>query len=373
MRVTTFTSLLLSPFLTAAALAASSDCKDQKKVVQYYGRTSPYGSNGHQNESLLPLVNKDTGGYVTNVLMSTWEIEPNGTVSLNKVPPSDKIFDFLWPEMKTLQQSGVKVHMMLLGWYHLLEMNSTSWDIFYPPIHDALEKYGFDGMDIDIEDAGTKHPFSLNGTVKLIDQLRKDFGPDFLITFAPVASQMSGGTAKTSFSYEELEKMRKDDIAWYNVQFYNGFGSLASTDNYEAIIKNGWTPDRIVAGMPTSSIWHGWAPLDKVAGTVKTLVDKYPTFAGIDGWEYTNGQPGGQKKPWEWAKWAAQAVGNSEKCFMANPTSSSTATTSAPTSTDAPGISTATSLPSPTSSLSSATLQFRPSWVGIIAVVLALQ
>jgi hypothetical protein len=35
--------------------------------------------------------------------------------------------------------------------------------------------------------------------------------------------------------------------------------------------------------------------------TIRSLVAKYPTFGGVDGWEYFNSMPGGTAAPWQWA------------------------------------------------------------------------
>ena len=42
--------------------------------------------------------------------------------------------------------------------------------------------------------------------------------------------------------------------------------------------------------------------------TVGGLVQKYPDFGGIDGWEYFNSLPGDTAAPWEWAQQIAPTV-----------------------------------------------------------------
>jgi hypothetical protein len=289
----------------------------QPRVVQYWTETIfPKGSTNRA--SLLPLINSTTGygGFATDILMATFFIQTNGTLTFGDVPPTDPIFDWVWDEMKTVQDAGVHVSMMLFGNWSLLDGDSSdSFEKFYLPIHDELALHGFDGIDLDIEDlygyGGNPSPaISLAGTARLIRRLRADFGPDFIITLAPVASALSGGGTLSNFGMHDLEAEVGADINWYNAQFYSGFGSLDDTTDYEAVIAAGWTPDRVVAVMLTSSIpGSGFVELDAVAATLKKLVKMYPKFGGVDGWDYVHALPGGEEAPWKWAKWAGTAMG----------------------------------------------------------------
>ncbi|KMU83223.1 hypothetical protein CIHG_01005 [Coccidioides immitis H538.4] len=66
---------------------------------------------------------------------------------------------------------------------------------------------------------------SLDGIIRLIDRLKSDFGDEFIITLAPVATAMVHGLRHLSgFDYRALETARGSKISWYNVQFYNGWG-----------------------------------------------------------------------------------------------------------------------------------------------------
>ena len=109
-----------------------------------------------------------------------------------------------------------------------------------------------DGLDLDIEE-----PVPLETAVRLLERLREDMGPAFLLTMAPVATallppefrmpQMSG------FSYFELAEHDAGAlVAWYNAQFYNGWGNAANPLWYDAVISAGWDPAQIVFGLITS-------------------------------------------------------------------------------------------------------------------------
>lgn len=80
---------------------------------------------------------------------------------------------------------------------------------------DVVRAHALDGLDLDVEE-----PMSLRGVVRLIDRLRADFGPAFLITLAPVAPALLDVRRNLSgFDYEALEVMRGREIAFYNCQF----------------------------------------------------------------------------------------------------------------------------------------------------------
>ena len=104
--------------------------------------------------------------------------------------------------------------------------------------------------------------------------LRHDFGPDFIITLAPVASALRNGGANLSgFNYGELEKVQGDNIAFYNAQFYNGFGDMGSARSYETTVKQGsWDPLKVLAGQITSPVNGGqFVEFETLNQTIRAL------------------------------------------------------------------------------------------------------
>ena len=68
------------------------------------------------------------------------------------------------------------------------------------------------------------------------------------------------------------------------------------------ILSAGWDPAKVVLGVVTSSKnGSGFVDLETFAGVLRTLQARYPRFGGVMGWEYFNGEPGGEDRPWEWA------------------------------------------------------------------------
>lgn len=205
------------------------------------------------------------------------------------------------------------------GSYERLDGDDVArFESHYVPLRDMIRTHQLDGLDLDIEE-----PTSLPGTIRLIDRLRADFGPAFLITLAPVASGLLPGQPHLSgpaFEYRMLEQMRGHEIAWYNgkllheprdvafyaethaAQHYCGWGDSGTTAWYDAIVSVGWKPEKVVMGLMTNPAnGPGHVEWPRQQSVLLALRQKYPRFGGVMGWEYFNALPGGDARPWEWA------------------------------------------------------------------------
>lgn len=193
---------------------------------------------------------------------------------------------------------------------------SIQFEAYYTPLHAIISVYKLSGLDLDVEEE-----IPLATVTRLIARLRADFGTDFLITLAPVATALipdpkvpphlrpprpmlaSGPSPNplhptlphlSGFSYPELEcSVYGREIAWYNTQFYCGWGDAGSTQWYDAIIAAGWKPEKIVMGVVTNPAnGAGYIPLSKLRGVCSVLRNKNKNigkgFGGIMGWEYYN-------------------------------------------------------------------------------------
>jgi len=269
------------------------------RIITYY--QTHHDSETGAHISVLPLV-KQPGISLTHLILAAIHIndDPLG-ITLNDHDPSHPRFATLWAELRVLQASGVKVLAMLggaaKGTYARLE---SAFEVYYPPLRDLVRTHALDGIDLDVEEE-----MSLAGIIRLIDQLRSDFGPGFVITLAPVASALLDARRNLSgFDYEALEVMRGKDIAWYNAQFYCGWGDCASPLMYEMILARGWPTEKVVVGLVTSpDNGGGWVPWQMLGSTIPLLAGRHARFGGVMGWEYYNSLPGGKERPWEWARY----------------------------------------------------------------------
>ena len=98
----------------------------------------------------------------------------------------------------------------------------------------------------------------------------------------------------SGFSYPELEcGVFGREIAWYNTQFYCGWGDASTTQWYDTIIAAGWNPEKIVLGVVTNpGNGAGHVPVEKLRDVCALLREKYKNmgsgFGGVMGWEYFN-------------------------------------------------------------------------------------
>lgn len=245
---------------------------------------------------------------VTDVIVAALHLDAGGVVHLNDDPPGSSKFTQMWSDLARMQSAGVRVSMMVggaaAGTFARLD---TDFATYYPLLKNVVTTYHLNGVDLDIEEN-----MSLAGIERLIDRLSADFGSGFVITLAPVATAMTGGGNLSGFNYETLYRDRGSEISWFNVQFYNGWGSLANTGGYDAIVKRGLIPARkLVAGALTNPAngGSGYVDVTTLSGVVKSLSQKYADFGGVTGWEYFNSLPGDTSAPWQWTGLMATAEG----------------------------------------------------------------
>ena len=282
------------------------------RLIQYVQTFHPENNeNGHL--SLLPLLSQKTG--ITHVILAALHINgPNGDITLNDDSPNSTIYDKTWSEVTTLQSNGVKVMVMMggaaTGSYNGRLCNKQTGavqDDFYLPLVSTLKYHKINGLDLDIEEA-VPHSCPNN----LVNRVRKDFGKDFIITMAPVASDLTGsGGSSGGFSYVTFDKSSAGkQVNWYNGQYYSGFVQGSIEDSYEAAINNGFAPERVVVGvLDNPNDGGGFVSLSNLKGIIANLKAQYSTFGGVDGWEYFDaGGADGLSQPWMWTKQIGKAL-----------------------------------------------------------------
>lgn len=300
--------------LPTTDLLAQSNHRPQEtlpRLVQYVQTFHPENSeNGHL--SLLPLVNEGTG--ITHVILAALHINgPNGDITLNDDSPNSTVYDRTWSEVSTLQDRGVEVMVMMggaaTGSYNgrLCEKGTGAiQDEYYLPLVSTLKYHNLDGLDLDIEEAV---PAACPGN--LVQRVRADFGDDFIITMAPVASGFTGAGSVGGFSYKLFEQSSAGkQLDFYNGQFYNGFVRGSIEDSYEAAVNSGFDPSRVVVAVSDNP--HdasGYVRLADVKEIAANLKAQYSDFGGMNSWEYFDaGSAEGLSQPWMWVKQIGQAL-----------------------------------------------------------------
>ncbi|EED14020.1 conserved hypothetical protein [Talaromyces stipitatus ATCC 10500] len=254
--------------------------------------------------NLTDLVTQKSG--ITHVILASLHLDSPTEIHLNDNDIESSYWDPLWPMVSSLQAAGVKVMLMMggaaQGSYARLQ---NDFDTYYPIILQILRHHNLDGFDMDVEEN-----VSESILLRLAQQLDADMGTNFILTAAPVALSMSNSGNLDNVSWPALDKVAISSTRpngklfnWYNTQFYDGWGSAASTGSYDTVIKAGWDPRRIVLGVLTAaSAGSSWQPTSVLASTIASLKAKYPNFGGVFGWEYgLAGQSDGQT-PVQWVQ-----------------------------------------------------------------------
>ncbi|WP_127497707.1 chitinase [Actinoplanes solisilvae] len=215
-------------------------------------------------------------------------------------------------DIATLHSRGKKVVISVGGEKGTVAVNSTAAaTAFADSVHRLIATYGFDGVDIDLENG-------LNPTymAQALRSLRTKVGSSLLITMAPQTIDMQ----TPGSSYFALALSIKDILTVVFTQYYNS-GAMLGCDNNAAYgqgsvnfltalaciqTENGLRPDQVALGLPASSRAAGGgyvAPtvvnnaLDCLARATNCGSFRPPrTYPGIRGamtwsinWDVTNG------------------------------------------------------------------------------------
>ncbi|KAF4586023.1 alkaline phosphatase [Ophiocordyceps camponoti-floridani] len=297
------------------------------RIITYY---QTHRTADNKPISILPLANPPSATHV--ILAALHVNESPSALTLNDDPVDSTRYTTLWAELRVLQASGVKVLAMLggaaQGTFSRLDLGPSlqgggnedgddAFEAYYAPLRRLIRHRSLDGLDLDVEE-----DTSLAGIIRLIDRLRQDFGSDFIITLAPVAAALLDPASNLSgFDYEALEVLRGREIAWYNAQFYCGWGDLSSTRMYDYIIAKGWPPKKVVIGLVTNPAnGKGFVPWPVLEPVLGQIANRHRDFGGVMGWEYFNGLPGDTHRPWEWARLMARLLRPNHRFPNAEPT-----------------------------------------------------
>lgn len=291
---------LAHPSAMRHGLAGRQTTAAMPRLVVYYQTTH---DKAGMPISMLPLITQKNIS-LTHLIVAAFHVNANRGIHFNDYPPSHQRFSHVWQETRILQDAGVVVTAMVggaaAGSFSSNSLDSSDSTVFercYSQLHGLVTTYGLQGLDLDVE-----QPMSQAGISRLIKRLHADFGSDFLITLAPVASALSGGSNLSGFSYRTLAAAPEGDyIGFYNTQFYDGFGSMATPDSYQRAVElGGFSPDKVVAGQLIATN----TDFNSLRKTVQALVGRYGSYGGFMAWEA--GAPSGTSATsgtsWAWAQ-----------------------------------------------------------------------
>ena len=201
-------------------------------------------------------------------------------------------------DIKTAQARGQKVIISVGGQNGTISVtNSTSASNFANSLNALFSEYGFDGVDIDLE----------NGVNAVyMEQALRSIPPGSIITMAPQTIDMQS----TGREYFKLALAIKDILTVCNMQYYNsgtmagydgniyGLGDVDFLTALAAIqLENGLRPDQVGLGLPAfpSGAGSGYISPSMIIDALDCLTTgkvvgdfqpprTYPTFRGVMTW-----------------------------------------------------------------------------------------
>ncbi|MFI0089024.1 chitinase [Streptomyces bobili] len=161
-------------------------------------------------------------------------------------------------DIRAKQAAGKKVIISVGGERGTVSVNdATSAANFADSLHTLMQTYGFDGVDIDLENG-------LNATymTQALRSLSAKAGPSLILTMAPQTIDMQS----TSNSYFQTALNVKDILTVVNMQYYNSGSMLGcdgkvysqgSVDFLTALaciqLEGGLSPSQVGLGLPAST------------------------------------------------------------------------------------------------------------------------
>ena len=235
---------------------------------------------------------------IDTIIVSSIHFGNNGDgspyIHLNDLEPSNKEFDTLWTQTKTLATTHNKEIILMLGGaggaYSAL---FAKYAIYYPMLIDTIKSHSWiSGIDLDIEEY-----VSIDDIKMLIRDINAEFGDNFVITMAPLAgSLMIDKSGMGGFIYKDLYNSPEGKcITRFNVQAYGSY----TFKTFETIVNNGYPAKKIVLGMESGQF--NTDDFKDALNEIKYLADTYQDIGGVFSWEYCNSPPN-PNDPSDWAR-----------------------------------------------------------------------
>jgi chitinase len=273
---------------TATGLTAATTYSFKVRACDPSGNCSPYGAtvSGTTSDS---GTNPPVGNLPAHVLTGYWQNFNNGA-TVQKISDVPAAYDLIAvafadadssrpgaitfnldsaglggytvaqfkADIAAKQAAGKKVILSVGGQNGTISVaDPTAASNFASSALSVLRTYGFDGIDIDLENGVNAQYMG-----QALHSLQSQFGSGLVITMAPQTIDMQS----TSFEYFKLALAIKDILTIVNVQYYNS-GSMNGCDGQVysqgsvdfitaqacIMLQGGLRPDQVGLGLPASS------------------------------------------------------------------------------------------------------------------------
>lgn len=172
-----------------------------------------------------------------DIIITTFATPVKGSTSrLHFEPPAAFGEERFKADVSYLQSQGKKVLISLGGGGQVVTLNtSDDLNAFVSSVTAIVEKYGFDGVDLDIEtpsllinpgDTDFRHPTtpSIANLITAMHRLRAHFGPKFMIGEVPEAAQAQAGMQAYGGQFGSFLPViygTRDILSFVDAQDYN--------------------------------------------------------------------------------------------------------------------------------------------------------
>ena len=226
--------------------------------------------------SLQPILYKNTP--ITHIHLSSIHFGKNPDKShyihLNDYEPYNQTFDTVWDELLEAGKYNITTILMVGGAGGAFQHLFSDYQVYYSLLKELISKKKIiKGIDLDVEEY-----VDIENIKMLINDIKKDFGDDFIITMAPIQSSLQTDyPGMGGFIYKDLYNSPDGKlIDYFNVQFYEDYSENA----YTQVIENNYPSNKIVMGMISG---------EEFENELKKTYQKYGNnFGGVFIWEYSN-------------------------------------------------------------------------------------
>ncbi|KAF0697345.1 Aste57867_11971 [Aphanomyces stellatus] len=229
-------------------------------------------------------------------------------------------------DVAALQQKGKTVVLSLGGQNGAVSLaNADETANFVQSVLDLLEKFGFDGIDLDLETGISQGLPIVTNLVYAVKQLKQMVGERFYLSMAPEHPYVQGGAGAYGSiwgAYLPIIDGLRDELTQIHVQYYNngGFvytdgrmlqegtvdalvgGSVMLIEGFQTNYGSGWAfkglrPDQVSFGVPSGpqAAGRGQVTSEVVTRALSCLSSgvhcdtiqpkqPYPTFRGVMTW-----------------------------------------------------------------------------------------
>ncbi|KAF0714381.1 hypothetical protein As57867_003886, partial [Aphanomyces stellatus] len=249
----------------------------------------------------------------------------NGNVGFVLDPAAGTEAQFI-ADIKTLQAAGKTVVLSLGGQDGSVSLNdATETANFVNSVTALIKKFGFDGIDLDLENGVSQGLPIINNLISAVKQVKQNVGPNFYLSMAPEHPYVQGGAGAYGSiwgAYLPIIDGLRNELTQIHVQYYNngGFvytdgrtlnegtvdclvgGSVMLIEGFKTNYGNGWEfkglrPDQVSFGVPSgpSSAGRGQVTNEVVTRALTCLAKgvgcdtikpktPYATYRGVMTW-----------------------------------------------------------------------------------------